>query len=532
MNFISISFLFFLVLVFGVYFIVPGRFRWIVLLVSSYVFYAFSALWMLVILFITTLITYGTGILLGKEIGRFESLKASSFTGMIDDEKKLKKSKHQQVKKWIMTAGLLLVFAILVGLKYGDFLALNFHHLFKFLGLKSELTAFSWLLPLGISFYTFQSAGYLIDIYREKIKPETNLARLALFVSFFPQIIQGPISRYSELAEQLFKGNEFDYTRVKFGLQLILWGYFKKLVIADRAAVLVNTIFNNHTEYHGSMLFLGAFTYCIQIYGDFSGGIDIARGVAQVLGITLPENFLRPFFAVSVADFWRRWHITLSNWMRDYIFYPLSLSRGFVQMGKFTRKVFGNSLGKKLPTVIAMWITFFLVGIWHGANWKYLMYGIYNGFFIILGMLVGPGIGHMTGKLRIRESNPAWKGFQILVTLVIIVMGRFFSRAPTLSIAMEMFGNVFDTFNPQTLVDGSLLKLGLNLPGVIVLLISTLILITVDVVQERGLKIRECITRLPVVVRWGVYLIGVLSILVFGIYGIEYDAARFIYRGF
>ncbi len=532
MNFISVTFLFFLAIVFGIYFLAPQRWRWIVLLVASYVFYAFSALWMLVILVITTVITYGFGILLGRENQRFEQQKSTQFSGFSTEQIKGEKSRHQRIKRGIVAGGLLLVFSILIALKYSDFLALNFHHLFQVIGIRSELTAYSWLLPLGISFYTFQSAGYLIDIYRGKIMPELNLAKLALFVSFFPQIIQGPISRYSELAQQLYVPHDFDYTRVKFGLQLILWGYFKKLVIADRAAVLVNTIFDNPSDYQGTMLFVGAFFFCIQIYGDFSGGIDIARGVSQVLGISLPDNFLRPFFAVSVSDFWRRWHITLSNWMRDYIFYPLSLSRGFARMGKFTRKVFGNSLGKKIPTVIAMWLTFFLVGIWHGANWKYLMYGIYNGFFIILGILIGPGIGQLTGKFKIRENHPAWRGVQILVTFIIIVFGRFFSRAPTLSVGMEMFGNVFSTFNPRVMIDGSLLKLGLNLPGFIVLFISVFILITVDVLQEKGLRIRKRIARFPMVVRWVFYLVGVLSILVFGIYGIEYDAARFIYRGF
>ncbi len=283
----------------------------------------------------------------------------------------------------------------------------------------------SWILPLGISFYTFQACGYLIDVYRGKIQPDQNLGKFALFVSFFPQMVQGPISRYDELANQLFSPKKFDLPRIQNALQLFFWGLFKKLVIADRVAILVNTIFDNQQEYKGLVLLLGSLMYCIQIYTDFSGGIDIARAVAEGLGITLTNNFARPFFANSIENFWRRWHITLSSWTRDYIFYPLSLSKSFAKMGRTTRKVFGNEIGKKIPTLLAMIITFLVIGIWHGPNWKFVVYGLYNGGLIITGMILEQPARNLISKMGIPTNVFIWKLFQVIGTLILLSLAVF-----------------------------------------------------------------------------------------------------------
>jgi len=384
---------------------------------------------------------------------------------------------------------------------------------------------------LGISFYTFQSGGYLIDVYRGKIKPDTNLAKYALFVSFFPQIIQGPISRYDQLAQQLYEGHDFDYTRVKFGLQLILFGFFKKMVIADRAAIIVNTVFDHYTEHQGFTVLFAAMLYCVQIYGDFSGGIDIARGVAEVFGIQLAPNFMQPFFATSVSDFWRRWHISLSSWMRDYIFYPLSISPSFARLGKAARKLFGNNLGKMVPGFLAMQITFFVVGAWHGAQWKFIAYGVYNGFFISSELLLEPYFRQWKNRFKLNSVTFSWRLFQILGTFLIISIGRYFSRAESLKVAIKLLQQTFSVFNPGVFFNGSLYKLGLDVSNFNLLLVVVGLLLFIDLLHEKGLSLRLKLSEQNIFFRWSIYMCAIFAVLLFGIYGNQAEI-NFIYRGF
>lgn len=532
MSFISAEFFIFLVITFLTYFLVPKKIQWIVLLVASYVFYLFSNAVVFVLLLASTTITFFGGILIDRVNQKFALAANSTIEELSKEDKLLIRGKKNKQKQLILIIGLLLIFCILAFMKYYNFFAINVNSLLGLITTDTKIPVLNLLLPLGISFYTFQSAGYIIDVYRGKIEPDRNLAKFALFVSFFPQIVQGPISRYDELAHQLYDSHNFDYTRAKFGLQLVLWGLFKKLVIADRAAILVNTVFDNHAEYEGLTLLIGAMFYCVQIYGDFSGGIDIARGVSQVIGIELPQNFMRPFFATSISDFWRRWHISLSSWMRDYIFYPLSLSKGFARLGKKTRKILGNYLGKMFPTVLAMLITFFVVGIWHGANWKYIAYGLYNGFFIVLGILIGPLFESVAAKRLWQIKSFGWRFFQVILTFFLVTIGRFFSRGSSLTDAWQMIKSTFSTFNPWVLFDGTFLKLGLDQKNFQLLLIVICILVIVDLFQESGVKIRQSISEQNLAFRWLIYLVAIFSVLIFGVYGLEYDAASFIYRGF
>ena len=387
------------------------------------------------------------------------------------------------------------------------------------------------LIPLGISFYTFQSMGYIIDIYRGQYKADKNIAKFALFISYFPQIIQGPISRYDQLAQQLYKGHCFSFERVKFGVQLILWGWFKKLVIADRISIIVNTIFDNYTEYTGAYLVLAALGYTIQIYADFSGGMDIARGVSQILGIDLVKNFERPYFATSISDFWRRWHITLGAWCRDYIFYPISFSKAFGKLGKKARKVFGDKFGKLVPVIIAQMITFITIGIWHGAEFKFIAYGLYQAIFIVGGIILEPHFKKIIKACRINTKTFAWKIFQIIRTFIIVVFGRFFSRGISFYAAITMIKNSF-VFNPDIFFNGNILTLGITYREFILLIVCFTLWIVISVLQEKGYCIRELIERQNVLIRWMIYFIGVFSILIFGVYGQGYEATSFIYRGF
>lgn len=523
MAFTSMTFLIFLSIIFLVYFLVPKRMQWKVLLLASYIFYWVSSIKLSIFLILSTVTTYLGAIQIDKT---YEKLKKKQETSK-EDRAFAKKN----AKKWV---ALILVFnfGILVFLKYYNFFANNIQEVFNLLGTNMTSPRLNLILPLGISFYTFQSAGYVIDVYRKKIKPEKNIFKYSLFVSFFPQIIQGPISRYDQLANQLYEGHKFNYTQFKYGVQLVLWGYFKKMVIADRAGFLVDTVFNNYTEYGGLYYAVAVIFYCIQIYGDFSGGIDIVRGIAQTLGIDMVENFNRPYFAKSVSEFWQRWHITLGTWMKDYVFYPLALSRPFGKIGRKARKRFGGFIGKQLPASIASLIVFTIVGIWHGSSWKYVAFGLYHGFFILSSSLLAPVYIKTIDKLKIDTKTFSWGAFQILRTFFIIAVGRFFSRAGSFRTAIYMMKSSFADYNPWILWDGSLLELGIDLPNMRLLFASLLLLFTVSLFQEKGYNIREALARQHIIFRWAIYYTAILAILVFGIYGPNFDQASFIYQGF
>jgi D-alanyl-lipoteichoic acid acyltransferase DltB (MBOAT superfamily) len=469
--------------------------------------------------------------LIGKANEAYTQRIADGGESLSREQKKLYKNSASRQKKRILNAALLVIFGVLVFLKYTNFLVNSLIPLLKLVSINVTIPHLDLLLPLGISFYTFQSGGYLIDVYRGRIKPDTNLAKYALFVSFFPQIIQGPISRYDQLAQQLYQGHAFDYTRVKFGLQLILFGIFKKLVIADRAAIIVNTVFDHYTQYQGFTVLFAAMLYCVQIYCDFSGGIDIARGVAEVLGIRLAPNFMQPFFATSVSDFWRRWHISLSSWMRDYIFYPLSISPSFARLGKAARKLVGNDLGKMVPGFLAMQITFFVVGAWHGAKWKYIVYGVYNGFFISSELLLEPYFRRLKKRFKLNSEAFSWRLFQIFGTFFIISIGRYFSRAASMTDAINMLQQTFSVFNPWVFLDGSIYKLGLNISDFNLLLVVIGLLLFIDLLHEKGFSIRLRLSEQNILFRWSIYMCAIFAVILFGIYGDQHQIV-FIYRGF
>lgn len=243
-------------------------------------------------------------------------------------------------------------------------------------------------MPLGLSYFIFQSVGYVIDVYRGKLPAQKNPLKYGLFVSFFPQMVQGPISRYDQLAPQLLAERSLDWRDLKFGIQLCLWGYFKKLVIADRAAVLVNAVITENCPYGGAVIASGILFYCIQLYCDFSGGIDITRGVARMFGIDMAENFRRPIFAMSLTEYWRLRHITLGAWMRDYVFYPLSLSKAFGRLSRWARTHIRGTGGKIFATSLATFIVYLIIGIWHGANFRYIAFGLWNGVLITASLLL------------------------------------------------------------------------------------------------------------------------------------------------
>ncbi len=532
MAFTSVQFVVFLFLCATVYFLTPKRYRWVTLFIANYIFYFFAGPRYLIYLLATTITIYCGARQLGKMSSKNKADFAAVKLSLDKEEKKAWKANFTKKKRAVLIPTLLFNLGILSVLKYSGFVGSNLNALFARFSLDITMPAPSFLLPLGISFYTFQSLAYLIDVYREKFEPERNLAKFALFISFFPQIVQGPIGRFSDLAEQLYRPNGFSYERVKFGVQLILWGVFKKLVIADRAKVIVDTIFAYPETFGGTYVAVGALVYCVQLYGDFSGGIDIATGAAQVLGIQLEKNFERPYLATSIPDFWRRWHITLGAWFRDYVFYPLSLSKFFMKVGRKGRKLFGNYIGKLLPVLIPQFIVFFLIGIWHGAEWKYIAFGFYNGTLIVLGILFDQPLKKLIEKCQIRTECFSWHLFQVLRTLVLIALGKIITRAPGVGASVYMTQSMVRNWDGDILCNGGLLKLGLDTQDLWVLLLSSLVLLTISLLQESGIHIREALAKQNLLFRWIIYLAAIFSLILFGVYGLNYNASDFIYRGF
>ena len=526
MTFVSAYFVAFLAVVALLYFVVPKTVRWAVLLAASYCFFFLNSEWLILVLFVQTLVTYLLGRWMGHVDGNIELPDDASAKERREAKLSAKKKKHH-----ILVFGVVFNIGIWVFLKYYNFFADSANVLLNLLGIS--LPSLSLLVPIGLSFYTLQAVAYLVDLQRGKIEADNSLPRFMLFMSYFPQILQGPIPRYSQLAHQLYEGHSFSYKRLCFGSQLILWGFIKKLVIADRIAIPVSQIFDNYLYYDGMLVFLAAAGYGLQVYADFSGGIDIARGFSEILGIELTPNFNQPYFARSIEEFWRRWHITLGAWTRDYIFYPLSLSKSFSRLGKTSRKLFGTVVGKRIPPFLAMFVVFLFIGFWHGAEWRFIVYGVMNGIFITLAILLVDQYDAMKKKLHIDEESASWEFFQMFRTFLLCSTFRFFSRARSTAQAFRMMGAAtIGFFDLSFLVNGELLTLGLDTANWVVLVIGIVMMLFVDIVHEKGVSIRDVISEQGFVARWIIYLIAFAIPLVFGVYGAGFDSSAFIYQQF
>ena len=522
MAFTSFKFLLFLALVICAYYATPARYRWVSLLLASYAFYLISSMQTFVFVIFTTIVTFFGGRYIGRKNSGHKKYLSEHKEELSKEDKKALKAAVQKKKRKAAAIVLVANFGILAVVKY-------FSPFISSLGIDAGFDL-GILIPLGISFYTFQTAAYIIDLYRNKIEADENIAKFALFVSFFPQMVQGPISRYDQLAGQLYEGHSFSYKNISYGAQLMLWGFFKKLVIADRAAILVDQVFDNYADHGGAVVFVALLFYSIQIYGDFSGGIDIARGAARMLGIDMTHNFMRPYFSDSISEFWRRWHMSLSFWCRDYIFFTISLSKTFGKAGKSLRKVLGDRVGKLFPILVAQMATFLTIGLWHGAEFKYIAYGLYNGGIIILGLLLEPYLKKLMEKLRINAESAGWKLFCIIRTFFLIVVGRMFPRAASFGVAMTMFASIFA--GSSVPFSEEILTLGLDAADFLILFLGCIVWFVISYRQEKGTGIRDSIAEKPLALRWLIFFSGLIVVLIFGVYGPGYDASAFIYRGF
>ena len=520
MLFTSLEFIGFLAVCVILYYLLPLKFQWYLLLAASLFFYASLGRRRIVFILFSCVTAWAAGLLLGRRHNA-EKLAIAELLSPTREEKARTRRRYLLQRRWILAAFL----SANLGLWF----------FFKFYGLAAEKIAvlphFSLIVPVGISFYTLQITGYLLDVYHKKVEPERSLLKTMLFTTFFPQIIEGPISRFDQLAPQLCAPHAFEYDTFVLGLQRILWGYFKKLVIADRFQIAVATIFNNYTEYYGFEIAIGAILYTIQLYADFSGGIDVALGVGELFGIHLPENFKRPFFSKSVSEFWRRWHITLGTWLRDYIFYPVTLSKPLAKLGRFFSSHKLKWAAKWVPAYLSLLILWFCNGVWHGDGLQYIAFGLYHGLLIMLGMSFEPLFRRAGGLLHLNYDSMSWRFVRVARTFLLVCLGELIFRAPGLSAAASMIRNLFSCFNPWVFTDGFLLTLGLDAKDFVVGILAVLLLLGVSLASRKG-EVRRWVLSRELPLRWGILLAGIVAVVLFGVYGPDYDPTPFIYFQF
>ena len=496
--------------------ILPRRLRWCLLLLSSCAFYCTRALTGFPFLLLTGLTTFLSA--LGIErIGQAGKALLREQPGLSREEKKALRARTARRQHVLLALTLVLNFGILCVLKYTD----------QILGLTGA-SPLGLVLPLGISFYTFQAMSYLLDVSGGKVKAEHNPLRLFLFISFFPQLLQGPISRHLDLAPQLESPGDVDFSGMLRGLLLILWGLMKKLVLADRALPAVAAIFDAPSGTYGAqMTILGVLLYSLQQYCDFSGGIDLVTGIAELMGVHLTANFRRPYFAVSLADFWRRWHITLGAWMRDYVFYPFVLSRPMSSLSKSLKGRF-PSLSRTLPAALGNILVFLLVGLWHGATPNYLLWGLYNGVLLAIAAICEP----LTKRLAPASPGRILHVARVLRTFLIVNIGWFFDRAASGAAAFSMIRSALTDWRPGEMTASLLERCSLPVHDLTVLAIGTLLVFAISLLSERGVDVRGRLVSLPLPLRWLVFLLGILCIVIFGIWGSGFNEAAFIYYKF
>lgn len=446
-------------------------------------------------------------------------------------ERKALKKKYNGYARWVMTGAVLVHIGLILVLKYSGFFMKNVNALF---GTSYPIP--SYLKPLGLSFFILQSVSYLVDVYRQTVPADRNPLRLLLFLSFFPQIVEGPICRYSQTAQALWDVQPIRYENLTAGIQRILWGLMKKLVVADRLNPFVAELFTQNGNYPGWLSLLGAVLYTLQLYMDFSGSMDAVCGTAQIFGITMPENFRRPFFSRNISEFWNRWHITLGTWFRDYIFYPVTMSGPMKKLTGAARKKLGNHFGPLLAGSVALFCVWFSNGLWHGAAWHYIFFGLYHLVLILLGNCFAPYLKKINEKLGFTPENKPFRVFQMLRTSILVVFGELIFRADSLTQAGAMLSRIFTSFGlstgAYTTLKAALAAAECDVLDLMIVGLTACIVLVVSILQEKGRDIRGDLNRKPTALRWCVWYALILYIVIFGAYGVGYIPVDPMYANF
>ena len=477
MLFNSIEFLIFFAVVVAGYFALHHKYRWILLLIASYYFYMCWNYRYVVLILATTTVNYLSGIYISR-------------------------TKNRDLKKVYLVLGLVSSLGILFFFKYFNFFGDTINVIFNKLNIFYNVPAYHYLLPVGISFYTFQTLSYTIEVYKEKQKPEYHFGIFALYVSYFPQLVAGPIERSTNLLPQFYQKAEFKYERIRDGMLFMLWGFFKKVVIADRLSEYVNVVYNNPHDHGGFQLVLGTIFFAFQIYCDFSGYSDIAIGSAKIMGIDLMTNFKRPYLANSIQDFWRRWHISLSTWFRDYLYIPL-----------------GGSRVAKWRWQYNLFITFLISGLWHGANWTFVIWGALHGFYMLFAI--------WTNKIRDKFNHLIYgkreyllKLSQVIITVLLAWFAWIFFRANTFSDAILIIKKIFVHSS------GNLNLFSYRIDFVLSLALIGLLII-IEILEEK-IQLYSRIKKIAKPIKWIILILILFSIVVLG----KWESIDFLYFQF
>lgn len=528
MLFTSSEFIAFMAVVLLAYYLVPKKWQWPLLLVASYIFYWCASPWYLLFIGVTTVSTYAVSRLL-ERVNATQKAYLAEHKAELDKEAKKAYKAKMKAKKWhLLLLCLIFNLGILSVTKYTNFVITNIN---AFLSGSSKLALVDMIVPLGISFYTFQSMGYIIDVYRDKQPAQKNFFKLALFVSFFPQLAQGPISRYGDLSKTLYEPHRFERKTVSYGLMRILWGYFKKVVIADRLVTGVIALVGGQ-QYNGAYVFAAMLFYAFQLYCDFTGGIDITIGIAQTMGITLTENFNLPYFSKNIKEYWNRWHITMGSWFTDYIFYPISVCKPMLKLSKWSREHLGPAVGKRVTVYLSSFAVWLTTGIWHGAAWNFIVWGVMNWVVIMASQELEPLYAKFHNRFKVKGKAP-YEVFQIVRTILLMSAIRMFDCYRDVPLTFKKVGSIFTTFNWNVLFDGSLLNIGLSMADFWVLLAGLVIVFGVSLYKYRsGKSVRDSLYTKHQTLFYVLMAVLLVLILIFGAYGIGFDSSQFIYSQF
>lgn len=530
----SLTFLVFAALTLLVFWLTPDRWRWVVLLIASLLFYGAGDWWYLPFVAITVLTTWLMARWMGQRAARDEADLNARRADMSREERKAFRAAGKRVRRRMLILGLVINFGLLAVLKYAGFAVQTVNGITGLFHV-APLTVPSLILPLGISFYTFRSTAYLIDVYRGKATPQGNLARYALFITYFPAMVQGPICRYNDLAPALFGPHRLNWGDMSAGSVRVLWGYFKKVVVADTAMIAVRAIVADAGQLRGMYTVILILVYSAVIYGDFTGGMDISIGLSRMMGIRLTENFCYPFSSVSTQEYWNRWHITMGAWFTDYVFYPLSVSGPMQKLSKWGRAHLGRAVGMRLPVYLATLLTWFLTGLWHGAAWNFIVWGLLNGVIILISNECKPLYNRFHTHFPHLASRRWYTDLCAVRTFLLMGLIRSLDCYRDVPVTFRAWGSMLWDFGSWAdLTNGAVIRnLSLS-PAVWVMLgLSVLLIFAVC----RADKAAQTAGRAPLAdrlserpVRWAMVCGGlVLVVLLFGSYGIGFDASDFIY---
>lgn len=525
MSYQSLTFLLFAAVTLLLYYIVGRKLQKWVLAAANLAFYAIAGVQYLPFLLATMLATFFAAKGVGRIYEKADQTLAAAASPA--EKKEIRAAAKKRAKRYLLVA-LLVAVGLLAVCKYTGFVLTNLNGLLALCGVP-QIGMFRMILPLGVSFYTFMALSYVLDVYWKRYKAESNFLLYAVYLSYFPHVVQGPIDRYNEFKPQLEQGVALSYKNLTYGAQLALWGFFKKLVIADRLGIFVDTILNKWEQQDGLFIMVAVTVYSIQIYADFSGCIDIVTGISEMFGIKMRKNFNHPYFSKTMGEFWRRWHISLQEWFKDYIYYPVSASE---LTKKIKKRLKGKGRAEELfSTCFPVLVVWLITGIWHGAAWKFVAWGLFHAALLIGSKVFEPLFGRINRLFRINTEHFGWRLWQMARTFFLCCVGRVFFRAGSLRVALSWFGKMLTDTSLSALSGTDLTAFGLTLPGYALAALSVLVLWAADMLQERK-PLRDTLAKQNLLLRWVILFIGLFVVILCGIYGPDFNAASFIYEQF